>query len=162
MYMQCQTQSLTSSIFSCHSTMLVLDTQVIVITHPWGFENAIPESRAFTNQIQTKCICYNCFVLQCLSVSKVHLACARHEEQFSNVGPVPCNSVSDLDDGKRRVSMLLSWNRFTMPTHVTFLALGLSTSIPLTIITTWLLALYAWKALCILVNCMLMASQKSC
>ena len=87
------------------------------------------------------------------------LACAWHEEQFSTVGPVPWNSASDLADGKPWVSMPLSRKGFTMPTHVIFLALGLSTNISLILITSWLFALYARKALCIIVICMLMASQ---
>ena len=116
----------------------------------------MPEDRAFTNQIQTKCMCYNYFISQCVSISKVPLVCAWHEEQFSIVGPVPWNSASD---GKPWVSVPLSWNRFTMLTHVTFLALGLLTNIPLTLITSWLLALYVRKVLCIIIICMLMASQ---
>ena len=53
----------------------------------------------------------------------------------------------------------LSRNKFTMPTHVIFLAFRLSTNIPLTLLTSWLLALYARSALCIMANYMCMALQ---
>ena len=55
------------------------------------------------------------------------LACVWHEEQFCTAGPVPRNAVGGLGNGKPWVSMPLSWNRFTMPTQVTFLAFGFST-----------------------------------
>ena len=61
-------------------------------------------------------------------------------------GPVPQNGAGDLADRKPRVSMPLSWNKFTIPTHVTFLAFGLSTNVRLTLIS-WLLALYAGSML---------------
>ena len=46
-------------------------------------------------------------------------------------GPVPRNSAGGLADGKPWVSMPLKENRFTIPIHVTFLAFGLSTNVPL-------------------------------
>ena len=84
--------------------------------------------------------------------SKVPLVCVWHEEQFFTAGPVPRNSVGGLADGKPWVSMLLSWNRFTMPTHVTNLAFRISTNVPLALLTSWLLALYAQSTLCIMAN----------
>ena len=59
-----------------------------------------PEGRAFTNQIQTEWMCYNCFVLWCVSGSKAPLACVWHEEQFYTAGPVLRNGAGDLADGK--------------------------------------------------------------
>ena len=52
-----------------------------------------------------------------------------HEGQFYTVGPVLWNA-GGLADRKSWVSMLLSWNGFTMLTHITFLAFGLSKNIP--------------------------------
>ena len=52
-----------------------------------------------------------------------------HEERFYTAGPVSRNGASDLANAKPWVSMLLSWNEFTIPTHVTFLAFGLSTNV---------------------------------
>ena len=57
------------------------------------------------------------------------LACVWHEERFYTVGPVPQNCVDFLADGKPWVSMPLSWNGFTMPTHVTNLVFGISTNV---------------------------------
>ena len=62
---------------------------------------------AFTNQIQTEWMCYNCFVLWCMSGSKVPLACVWHEERFYTAGPVPRNGAGELADGKPWVSMPL-------------------------------------------------------
>ena len=61
-----------------------------------------------------------------MSGSKAPLACVWHEEQFYAAGPMPQNGVGDLADGKPWVSMLLSCNKFTIPTCVTFVAFGLS------------------------------------
>ena len=72
-----------------------------------------PEGGVFTNQIQTKWMCYNYFVLWCVSRSKASLACVWHEEQFYTAGPVPRNGMGGLADGKPRVSMLLSQKGFT-------------------------------------------------
>ena len=91
----------------------------------------MPKGRAFTNQIQTEWMCNNCFVLWCVSGSKAPLACVWHEEQFYTAGPVPRNGVGDLAEGKLWVSMPLSWNEFTIPTRITFLAFGLSTIVRL-------------------------------
>ena len=66
-----------------------------------------------------------------------------------------------LADGKPWVFMPLSWNRFTMPTRVTNLAFGISTNIPLVLLTSWLLALYARRALCIMANPTCIALQRS-
>ena len=90
---------------------------------------AQPEGRAFTNHIQTEWMCYNCFVLWYVSGSKAPLACVSHEEQFYTVGPMPQNCAGFLADGKPWVSMLLSRNGFTMPTHVTNLAFRISTNV---------------------------------
>ena len=65
------------------------------------------EGRVFTNEIQTEWICYNCFVLWCVSGSKVPLACVWHEERFYTAGPVLRNGMGSLADGKPYVSMLL-------------------------------------------------------
>ena len=101
----------------------------------------------FTNQIQTEWMCYNCFVLWYVSGSKVPLACVWHEERFYTAGLVPQNGAGDLADGKPRVSMPLSWNEFTILIHVTFLAFGFSTNVRLTLLISWLLALYARSVL---------------
>ena len=73
----------------------------------------------------------------------MHLACVWHEEQFYTAGPVLRNGVGELADGKPWVSMPLNWNEFTILTCVTFLAFGLSTNVCLTLLISWLLALYA-------------------
>ena len=70
----------------------------------------MPEGGAFTNQIQTEWMCYNCFVLWCVSGSKALIACVWHEERFYTAGLVPRNGVDDLADGKPWVSMPLNWN----------------------------------------------------
>ena len=57
-------------------------------------------------------------------------------------GPVVWNSVGGLADGKPWVSILLSRNKFTMPTHITFLAFGLSTIASLMLLSSWLFVLY--------------------
>ena len=75
------------------------------------------------------------------------LACVWHEERFYTAGPVSRNGVGELADGKPWVFMPLNWNEFTIPTHVTFLAFGLSTNIHLTLLISWLLALYARSVL---------------
>ena len=85
----------------------------------------MPEGRAFTNQIEMKWMCYNCFVLWCVSRSKVPLACVWHEEQFYTSGPVLRNCAGGLADGKPWVSMQLSRNGFIIPTHVTNLVFGI-------------------------------------
>ena len=89
------------------------------------------------------------------------LVCVWHEERFSTAGPVQQNSVGDLADGKPWVSMLLNRNGFTMLTHVTNLAFRISTNVPLALLTSWLLKLYARSALCIMVNQTYMALQRS-
>ena len=61
-------------------------------------------------------------------------------KRFYTAIPVPRNGVADLADGKPWISMPLSRNGFTIPTHVTFLMLGLSTIVPLTLLISWLLA----------------------
>ena len=101
------------------------------------------QGRSFTNQIQTEWMCYNCFVLWCVSKSKMPLACVWHKERLYTAGPVPRNCADGLADGKPWVSMPLSWNGFTMPTHVINLAFGISTNVPLALLTSWLLTLYA-------------------
>ena len=106
-------------------------------------------------------MCYNCFVLWCVSGSKAPLACVWHEEGFYTAGCVQLNGVGGLADGKRWVSMPLSRNGFTMPTCVTNLAFGISTNVPLALLTSWLLALYAQSAVCIMANRMCMALQRS-
>ena len=106
----------------------------------------MPEGGEFTNQIQTEWMCYNCFVLWRVSWSKVPLACVWHEEWFYTAGPVPWNSAGGLADGKHWDSMPLSQNGFTMPTCMTFLGFGISTKVPLMLLISWLLALYARKA----------------
>ena len=62
-------------------------------------------------------------------------------------GPVPRNGAGELADGKPWVSMPLNWNELTIPTHVTFLVFGLSTNVRLTLLISWLLALYAQSVL---------------
>ena len=92
-------------------------------------------------------MCYNCFVLWCVSGSKAPLACVWYEERFYTAGPVPGNGVGELADGKPWVSMPLNWNEFTIPTCVTFLAFGLSTNVRLMLLIGWLLTLYAQSVL---------------
>ena len=121
----------------------------------------MPEGTEFINQIQTEWMCYNCFVLWCVSESKVPLACIWHEEQFYTADRVLWNGAGGLADGKPWVSMPLSGKRFTMPTHITFLAFGLSINVPLMLLTSWLLALYAQSVFCIMANHMCMALQQS-
>ena len=64
-----------------------------------------------------------------MSGSKAPLTCVWHEEWFYTAGSVQWNDAGGLANGKPWVSMLLSWNGLTMPTHITFLAFGLSTDI---------------------------------
>ena len=111
------------------------------------------EGEAFTNQIQMKWMCYNCFVLWCVSESKVPLACVWHEERFYTTGPVPQNGARFLADGKPWVSMLLIQYGFTIPTHLTFLAFEFSTNVLLMLLTSWLLALLVREStICIMAN----------
>ena len=77
---------------------------------------------------------------------------ALSEEQSYIAGPVQQNCAGGLADGKPWVSMPLSQNRFTMPTCVTNLAFGISTNVPLALLTSWLLTLYVRSALCIMAN----------
>ena len=51
-------------------------------------------------------------------------------------------------------------NRFTTPTHITFFALGLYTNVPLMLLISWLLTLYAQNVLRIMANCTYMALQQ--
>ena len=70
------------------------------------------------------------------------LVCAWHEVQsYAAVSTVWWNSSGSLVDGKPWASMLLSWNRFTMWTGVTFLAFGFSTNLLLTLLTSALFTL---------------------
>ena len=82
-----------------------------------------------------------------MSGSKVPLACIWHEKPLYTVVHVPWNGAGDLANVKPWISMLLSWNRFTIPTCITFLVFGLSTNVPLMVLISWLLALYAQSAL---------------
>ena len=68
--------------------------------------------------------------LWCASRSKVPLACVWHKERFYTAGPVPCSGVGDLADGMSWISVVLSWNGFTILTHVIFPAFELSTNVP--------------------------------
>ena len=70
---------------------------------------------------------------------KAHLARVWHEGRFYIADPVPRNRVGVLVDGKPWVSMPLNQNGFTMLTRVTNLAFGISTNIPLALLTSWLL-----------------------
>ena len=54
------------------------------------------------------------------------LVCVWHVKRFYTTGPVLQNSAGSLADKKPWFSMLLSWNGFTMRTHVTFLELRFS------------------------------------
>ena len=144
---------------------LIKSIYVKVITHPWGLyficKRDAQGCSLKINQIQTKWMCYNCFVLWCLSGSKAPLACVWHEEQFYTAGPVPRNSVGGLVDGKPWVSMPLSWNGITMPTRVANLAFRISTNVSLALLNSWLLELYARSVLCIMANWTCMALQQS-
>ena len=74
---------------------------------------------------------------------KAPLACVWNEEWFYAAGSVSPNSVGSLADGIPWVSMPLSQNGFAMLTHVTFPAFGLFTNVHLTLLSNWLLTLYA-------------------
>ena len=87
-----------------------------------------------------------------MSGLKALLACIWHEKRFYTAGLVLQNDADGLANRKPWVSMLLSQNRFTLMTHVTFLVFGLSTNIPLMLLTSWLFALYARSTLCIKAN----------
>ena len=111
------------------------------------------EGEAFTNQIQTKWMCYNCFVLWCVSGSNVPLACVWHEERFYTAGLVSWNGAKFLADGKPWVSMLLIQYGLTMPTCLTFLAFEFFTNVLLMLLTSWLLALLVHEStICIMAN----------
>ena len=56
---------------------------------------------------------------------------------------MPLNSAGGLADGKPWASMPLSQNGYTMPTRVTNLTFEISANLPLVLLTSWLLALYA-------------------
>ena len=114
-----------------------------------------PEGKVFTNQVQTKWMCYNCFVLWCVSGSKAPLLVSGTKENgfilLSVLLALSQNVVSSVADGKSWISMPLSQNGFTMLVHITFLVFGLSLNVHLTfaiISTNWLLALYTKYTLC--------------
>ena len=115
----------------------------------------------FIDQINIEWMCYNCFILWCVSGSKASLACIWHEEQFYTAGPLLQNGTVGLADGKPWVSMLLSWNGFTMPPCIAFLAFRLSTNAPLMLITVVLLSLYVCCVLSIMDNCICMSLPQS-
>ena len=106
-------------------------------------------------------MCYNYYVLWCVSRSKAPLACVWHEERFYTAGPVPRNCVGVLADGKPWVSVPLSRNGFTMLTRIVNLAFGISPNVPLVLLTSWLLTLYAQSVLGIMANQTCMAMQRS-
>ena len=64
------------------------------------------------------------------------LACVWDEERFYTAGPMQRNGAGDLVDGNLWVSMLLSWNGFTMLTCITFLIFGISANVPLALLTS--------------------------
>ena len=72
---------------------------------------------------------------------------------------MPWNGAGDLADVKPWISMPLSWNGFAISTRINFLMFGLSTNVPLTVLISWLLALYAQSALLIMADHMCMALQ---
>ena len=92
------------------------------------------------------------FCFMCMNGSKVPLACAWHAECFYTAGPVLQNDVDGLANGKHWVSMPLTWNAFTMLTRETLTVSGFSTNVPLMLLTSWLLGLYARSMLCIITN----------
>ena len=98
--------------------------------------NVMSKDRAYTNQIKTKWMCYNCFDLWCVGGSRPPLACAWHGEQLYIAGLVPQNGAGGLADEKPWVSMPLSQNGLTMLTPITFLALGLSINVPFMLLTS--------------------------
>ena len=57
------------------------------------------------------------------------------------------NGAGVLADGKPCVSMSLSQNGFAMLTRTAFFVFGLSINVAITLLTTWLLTLYAQSAL---------------
>ena len=69
------------------------------------------------------------------------------------------NVVSGIPDGKPW-DMSLSQNRFTMLTHIPFLAVQLSINIPVMPLTSWLLTLYA-KSMLYMANGTCIALQHS-
>ena len=56
---------------------------------------------------------------------------------------MPLISAGGLADGKPWASMLLSQKGYTMPTRITNLMFGISANLPLALLTSWLLTLYA-------------------
>ena len=79
--------------------------------------------------------------LWCASRPKVPLACVWHKERFYTAGFVPCNGVGDIADGEPWISVVLSWNGFTILTHVIFPAFKLY-KCTLMLLISWLLTLY--------------------
>ena len=63
------------------------------------------------------------------------LACVWHTKQFYTASAVPRNGVGGLADEKPLVFMPLSWNGFTVLTHVTSLAFQLFTNIIMMLLT---------------------------
>ena len=112
----------------------------------------MPEGTAFTNQIQTEQMCYNCFVLWCMSGSDTPLACVWHEQQFFTVG---------LVHGMAWVVQLMESFGFSCSLAGMDLPLDLHnlpcvrilyTNIPLMLLTSSLLALYVQRTLCTMDN----------
>ena len=63
------------------------------------------------------------------------------QRMIYTAGPVLRSGAGSLADGKPWVSMPLSQNEFTMPTHISFLEFKLSTNVPLMVLISWLLTL---------------------
>ena len=95
----------------------------------------MPEGKVFTNHIQTKWMCYNYFVLWCVSGSKAPLLVSGTKENgfilLSILLVLSQNVVSSVADGKSWISMPLCQNGFTMLAHITFLVFGLSLNVHL-------------------------------
>ena len=83
--------------------------------------------------------------LWCVSGSKAPLTCVWDEERFYTAGPVPRSGVGCSGDGKLRVSIPLSWNKFTILTSITFLVFGFSTNVRLSLLISWLLPFICTK-----------------
>ena len=73
------------------------------------------------------------------------LACVWHEERFYTAGPVLRNGTGDVADGKPWISHAVQWI-YHSDLHNNPCVQTLYKRIPLTLLTSWLLALYAQSA----------------
>ena len=73
------------------------NTSMRFVSGLWTWHpRAQPDGGVFTNQTQIQWMCYNCFVLWCMSRWKLPLACIWHKEQFFTAGRMLQNSAGGL------------------------------------------------------------------